>query len=95
MEWMFITIILCFISSFTTWLIMDNRMINMHSDDMRDYMRLSIDKDKCESKYKRIQQRLSEKIEVANRERTPIKNVNYGEDLGYWNGAYQQLKELQ
>lgn len=34
-------------------------------------------------------------IEKADEYRTPISKINYGDDIGYWNGAYQQLKELK
>lgn len=95
MGWVILTIFLCSASIIGTYLIMDNRMFNRYIDDMNKYMELSLSKSKCERKYKRIQERLSEKIEVANKERTPIRKINYGEDLGYWNGAYQQLKELK
>ena len=38
---------------------------------------------------------INEMIETANHYRTPIKSLNYGDDLGYWNGVYQKLKELR
>lgn len=38
---------------------------------------------------------INEMIETANHYRTPIKSVNYGADLGYWNGVYLKLKELR
>lgn len=34
-------------------------------------------------------------IETADEYRTPISKINYGDDIGYWNGVYQQLKELK
>ena len=34
-------------------------------------------------------------IETADEYRTPISKVNYGDDIGYWNGVYQQLKRLK
>ena len=38
---------------------------------------------------------INEMIETANLYRTPIKTLDYGDDLGYWNGVYQKLKELR
>ena len=38
---------------------------------------------------------INEMIETANLYRTPIKSLHYGDDLGYWNGVYQKLKELK
>jgi hypothetical protein len=38
---------------------------------------------------------INEMIETANLYRIPIKSVDYGDDLGYWNGVYQKLKELR
>ena len=38
---------------------------------------------------------INEMIETANLHRTPIKSVPLGDDLGYWNGVYQKLKELR
>lgn len=38
---------------------------------------------------------INEMIETANHYRTPIKSLDYGNDLGYWNGVYQKLKELR
>ena len=38
---------------------------------------------------------INEMIETANHYRTPIKSLDHGEDLGYWNGVYQKLKELR
>lgn len=38
---------------------------------------------------------INEMIETANHYRTPIKSLDYGDDLGYWNGVYQKLKELR
>ena len=38
---------------------------------------------------------INEMIETANFYRTPIKSLDYGDDLGYWNGVYQKLKELR
>ena len=38
---------------------------------------------------------INEMIETANLYRTPIKSLSYGDDLGYWNGVYQKLKELK
>ncbi len=38
---------------------------------------------------------INEMIETANHYRTPIKSLDYGGDLGYWNGVYQKLKELR
>ena len=34
-------------------------------------------------------------IEKADDYRTPISKISYGDDIGYWNGVYQQLKELK
>ena len=34
-------------------------------------------------------------IEMADEYRTPISRIDYGDDIGYWNGAYQQLKKLK
>ena len=38
---------------------------------------------------------IDNKIEFADNLRTPVKELDYGEDLGYWNGAYSVLKELK
>ena len=38
---------------------------------------------------------INEMIETANLYRTPIHTLDYGDDLGYWNGVYQKLKELR
>lgn len=38
---------------------------------------------------------INEMIETANRYRTPIQSIDYGDDLGYWNGVYQKLKDLR
>lgn len=38
---------------------------------------------------------INEMIGTANHYRTPIKSLDYGNDLGYWNGVYQKLKELR
>ena len=38
---------------------------------------------------------IDNKIEFADKLRTPIKELDYGEDLGYWNGAYKELKALK
>lgn len=34
-------------------------------------------------------------IETADECRTPLSKIDYGDDIGYWNGAYQQLKSLK
>ena len=38
---------------------------------------------------------INKMIEIANHHRTPINLLNYGDDLGYWNGVYQKLNELR
>ena len=38
---------------------------------------------------------IDDKIKFADNLRTPIKELDYGDDLGYWNGAYNVLKELK
>lgn len=38
---------------------------------------------------------INEMIETANLYRKPIHTFDYGDDLGYWNGVYQKLKELR
>ena len=38
---------------------------------------------------------IDNKIEFADKLRTPIKELDYGDDLGYWNGAYKELKSLK
>ena len=38
---------------------------------------------------------INEMIETSNHHRKPIKSIDYGDDLGYWNGVYQKLKELR
>ena len=38
---------------------------------------------------------IDDKIKFADNLRTLVKELDYGEDLGYWNGAYNVLKELK
>ena len=38
---------------------------------------------------------INEMIETSNHYRKPIKSIQSGDDLGYWNGVYQKLKELR
>lgn len=61
--------------------------------EIQDFQELLTQKDNvC---YERVIKLIDEKIEIADTYRTPIKSVRYGDDLGYWNGVYQSMKELK
>lgn len=45
--------------------------------------------------YNRVIAMIDEKIKIADTYRKPLDSLTIGDDLGYWNGAYQTLKELK
>ena len=39
--------------------------------------------------------KINEYIETSDKYRTPIGTIEYGENIGYWNGVYQRMNRLK
>lgn len=43
----------------------------------------------------KVEKFIEKNLKLADEMRTPIKELSFGDDLGYWNGVYQYLKKLE
>ena len=66
-----------------------------HSEVLRLYKAVSEENEQLKQFQDTVFVLINEMIETASLYRTPIKSLDYGDDLGYWNGVYQKLKELR
>lgn len=48
-----------------------------------------------EKQFRIINEKLDEYIKTADTYRIPIPSLEYGDDLGYFNGVYQYMKKLK
>lgn len=48
-----------------------------------------------EKQFRIINEKLDEYIKTADTYRIPISSLEYGDDLGYFNGVYQYMKKLK
>ena len=48
-----------------------------------------------EKQFRIINEKLDEYIKTADTYRIPISSLKYGDELGYFNGVYQYMKELK
>ena len=48
-----------------------------------------------EKQFRIINEKLDEYIKTADTYRIPIHSLEYGDDLGYFNGVYQYMKKLK
>ena len=44
---------------------------------------------------KTINEKIDDYLQLADENRTPLYRLDYGSDLGYWNGVYQYMKKLK
>ena len=44
---------------------------------------------------KTINEKIDEYLQLADENRAPLYRLDYGGDLGYWNGVYQYMKKLK
>lgn len=90
----FYVIILCLVAVFV-WAYKDQQYVKREIEWGKHEKQIVIIVSGLIERHYDVMECIDNKIEFADKLRTPIKELDYGDDLGYWNGAYKELKSLK
>lgn len=86
--------ILCLVAVFV-WAYKDKQYVEREIEWSKENQKVLIVLGELIERHYNVMECIDNKIKSADELRTPIKELDYGDDLGYWNGAYKELKALK
>lgn len=72
-----------------------NEMVTDYKKLEKENEQLKKENNDYEKQFRIINEKLDEYIKTADTYRIPISSLEYGDDLGYFNGVYQYMKKLK
>lgn len=84
-----------FLVAVFVWAYKDKQYIEREIEWGREEQKVAMVLGELVERHYNVMECIDNKIESADKLRTPIKELDYGDDLGYWNGAYNELKSLK
>ena len=88
-------VIILFLVAVFVWAYKDKQYVEREIEWSKHDQQIAIVLGELVERHYNVMECIDNKIEFADKLRTPIKELDYGDDLGYWNGAYNVLKELK
>ena len=88
-------VIILFLVAVFVWAYKDKQYVEREIEWSKHDQQIAIVLWELVERHYNVMECIDNKIEFADKLRTPIKELDYGDDLGYWNGAYNVLKELK
>ena len=87
--------VILFLVAVFVWAYKDKQYVEREIEWSKHDQQIAIVLGELVERHYNVMECIDNKIEFADKLRTPIKELDYGDDLGYWNGAYKELKSLK
>ena len=88
-------VIILFLVAVFVWAYKDKQYVEREIEWSKHDQQIAIVLGELVERHYNVMKCIDNKIEFADKLRTPIKELDYGDDLGYLNGAYKELKSLK
>lgn len=84
-----------FLVAVFVWAYKDKQYVEREIEWSKHDQQIAIVLGELVERHYNVMECIDNKIEFADKLRTPLKELDYGDDLGYWNGVYKELKALK